>query len=462
MNKISNSRFFHAGFGCLVLALSAGCSKAADTSSPTIAEPEAKQADHARVVLGDVVPARIYKLSTPPSLTEETLSVSTASSPKIPLGLPTKMEARSFKETYLFIDAGSTASTVSIPIDAPDGATIHLLPRGTDEAGHLAALRDLQLFEPSGKTRLDLRVAKAADSLKDKDAESLPMVSIDLPAMTKGSYSLKVGDIAAKTGVAIFVQLPKSTIQMDVTPSDAQFFPGDKGSVSIKLADAGAPITGASLEGHLVRPDGSPAQSVAIRELGDGVYQADVANAVGANDPYGMYNVFVRAKGTSNGASFDRFGTTAMQFVVPNGRLLGTAVPRTNRDADGKIVSFDVDVNVEAASTDRFEVSALLTTSYVDGTERPVAEAQTASIVNAGNSTITLHFEAGFIALSKFDGVLNLRRLTLYSQGTFSLLHRLGLGLDVKMPAFKLAELKALDVLPPRLQKDFERKAFEL
>ena len=118
------------------------------------------------------------------------------------------------------------------------------------------------------------------------------------------------------------------------------------------------------------------------------------------------------------------------------------------RGEDGKVTALEVDVVIDSAALDRYEVSGTLVATDAQGVERPVAEAQVTDLLGAGSHTVTLRFEAGHAGLSKLDGSYSLRGLQLYSLVTNTLYHRLGKGLDIRMPAVRASELAAAELTP--------------
>ena len=464
MNTITlDPRPRHLGLAALLVVLAAGCSKA-DAPQPGPSTEQQVNPKSARVAPGDLTPSRIYALPTPSNLPSDTIALSSAASPKVAVGYPVKVDTIHIKETFIFVEPGSMAGSVDIPVDASEGSSVHVLPKVSEESTYVATLKDVQVLDPAGK-RLDVRLAKpgleAAAPISGKAA--MPLNSFPLePAAPVGGYAMKVGALAAKNGVAVHVQMPQSKIDMALTPSTSQLYLGDDGDVGVQLTDDGAPITGAALEGNLVNPDGTKGANVTFKEVGAGNYQALVSQSLSIGSQQGIYNVFVRAKGLSNGKKFDRFGAAAMGFVVPTGKIASASSPRLITDSAGKVASIDVDVSVDAASTDRFEVSAIIAAPGPDGTERPIAEAQTAQVLSAGIHTITLHFAGGDLSFAKLEGPFVVRKLQLFSQGSFVMLHRIGYAFDLAVPEVKLAELAAPTVIRPAVQEMIDRGEFDL
>lgn len=468
--KKNTTRFIYTGLGFMLVAFAVGCGRADTAPAPVPQETQAIAAE------GDLAPKSIFKLEQPKDLAFERASVTMPGLPKeVVKYVAQKPQVVKFKETTLVIPAGSSAGEVSVPIDATDGATVYI----GDSAD-----KDTEFYAPGGKTRLNLRaprvptpaaVEKAATKLSkvtgaNKEATTAPAPVADKPLpvvqldakMAHGDYVLKYGAAAGKGGVTLEVRLPMSNIEMDVAPSTLTLLQGDDATVDVELLDGAKGIAGATIEADLVRPDGSSAGSVAVTELGNGKYSVPVSKSLSQTSPVGTWNVFLHAKGTSNGVKFDRRGSTAFAFAIPTAKIATVGAPQLIKDESGKISSFDVAVNLDVASADRYEVSATLVSIGSDGLEHPVAIAQTAEGVTEGRHTFTLHFDAGFVKLTTLEGAFEVRGLQLYSQTRNALYQRHQKGLGLAFPAVRSADLLPLLNPPATVQQLIEDGEFDL
>lgn len=447
-------------FAALLFAFAPGCAR--DTAQPTSTPAPTALIDARAAVLvqGDLAPKQLFKLPMKADLGTEVQTVSLPTSPRHAFALPARPERAIFKQTLVVVPPGASAGEKLVAIDTPDGASVYVGSKTSDPAAIDGVTKDVQFVAPDLKTRVDVRVEKAAQGLKKTADKPMTAFTLDNKAV-KGEFVFRYGSAAAKSGVSVEVQMPNSPIAMEITPSTGQMLLGENANVSVKLTNAGRAVVGAKLECELVRPDGSKGAAVPWREVGDGVYEALVSNVLGLSDAIGAYNINVRATGASEGLKFDRFGYTAMGFAIPTARIDAAGLPRTVGEANA-ITGFEADVNVEAASGDRYEVSATLVATSADGTERPVAETQTTMTLGEGKHKVTLRFDAGHIALTKLDGTYSLRNLRLYSLGTNALYHRLGRGLDVKFPAVRVADLMPLREVTPAIEQMMQDGEFDL
>lgn len=452
-----------------ILALSLvalGCAK----SPEQLPAPEAQtQVEAARAVTvpGDLVPIKIYALPAITEMEKGRLTSSSPGTPKTVLQLHPRPETRVIKETVLYVQPNSASGDLSVPIDEAKNAQVFVAAKTTDAKAIEETEHDLGFVAPNGKLLVDRRVNKAAAVLKAGAkpiaiSDDLRLNAMKLDATSpRGDYVLKIGPQAAKNGFALEVRMPESKLEMDLTPSVHQFALGDTASVSIKLIDDGKAITGATLEGYLVDPSGAKGRTLAFREKGNGEYEALVSNLFEPATLSGIYNVAVRATGTSNGAKFNRFGMTAIGFVVPTAKIFAASSPKAIEE-NGKIVAFETDVVLDVASGDRYEVAAALAAPASDGTERVVVSAQSAEFLDAGRHTVKLRFDAGMAGLSKMDGPYSLRGLHLYSQGRRTMLHHLARGLDLKSSPITVSQLAPLTNMTPAIDELIQNGDFDL
>jgi hypothetical protein len=263
---------------------------------------------------------------------------------------------------------------------------------------------------------------------------------------TRGLSKVKVGAKAAALGLAIEVREPSSSIELSLTASALQLFPGSDGYVTVGVTSA-EPVKHVRYEAALYNPRFERVRTVPVVKVG-GEYRAMVSRAMDERDEPGSWVLEVRAVGSAGGQDFDRLAQTAFGFAVPTARIASAGKARLVREAGGKVTALELDVVLESQALDRYEVTGTLVATDAQGVERPVAEAQVTDQLGAGTHTLTLRFEAGHAGLSKLDGSYALRGLQLYSLGTNTLYHRLARGLDIRFPAVRAAELAAAELTP--------------
>ncbi|WP_257460090.1 DUF4785 family protein [Archangium lipolyticum] len=401
---------------------------------------------------GDVTPGRLFARDAREGIGPGRVSVSNPTSPKQPLAAPLAPETRRSKSTIIHVAPRSAATQLELPITAPDEAWVMFIPKGNDAKVGEEALRDMALFDPKG-VRADKRAARAAEKELDADPARMKAEGIVKPItllrmsrdMGRGLYKVQVGPKAAAVGMAIEVREPSSTIELSLTTSAMQLFPGDDGYVTVGLQSE-APLERVRYEATLYNPRYERDRTVPVVKVGN-EYRAQVSRVMHEKDETGAWVLEVRAVGTAGGQPFDRLAQTAFGFAVPTARIASVGRERLVREG-GKVTALEVDVVLESQALDRYEVTGTLVATDARGVERPVAEAQVTDQLGAGTHTLTLRFEAGHAGLSRLDGSYALRGLQLYSLGTNTLYHRLARGLEVRFPAVRLAELGSAEVTP--------------
>lgn len=422
------------------------------TQEPTMSTHLQRAAD-ARLAPGDVAPGRLFARDAREGIGPGLVSVSNPASPRQPLAAPLAPETRRSKTTVLHVPPGSAPTELALPIDTPEDAWVMLIPKGTDARVGEAALRDVKLLDPRG-VRADIKASRTANAQLGLDAERLQSEGIVRPIsmlrlerdMGPGRYRVQVGREAARVGLAVEVRQPSSPIELALTASAMQLFPGDDGYVTVGLGSK-APVENVRYEAALYNPRFERVREVPVEKVGE-AHRAMVSRALSERDEPGAWVLEVRAVGSAGGQAFDRLAQTSFGFAVPTARIDAAGRERLVRDASGKVAALEVDVVVEAQALDRYEVTGTLVATDAQGVERPVAEAQVTDQLRAGSHVLTLRFEAGHAGLSQLDGSYALRGLQLYSLGTHTLYHRLADGLGIRFPAVSASELAEAERTP--------------
>lgn len=403
---------------------SAACSNAPPEPQPgpsSVTSPASATSPNLTAARSDVVAAKLF--ARPPiDVVRSEIAVSQAVSPVdkvVDEGVPTET---THTDALHIIPAGvARGSAHTIAIDSTDGeASLFLGPR-TDSPREIdAALRDIEVLDPRG-VRVNVRAPKAGVP----EAGKVPMSMIPLAGHPAGLYTVKVGELAAKVGVALEARLPQSKITMKLLPSVLQHLHGNDATFEAAIEEGGTPVTGATLTARLVDPDLKDGAPVVFKEISPGRYRASVASLFHETDRSGAYLVDVRAEGTTpSGLKFLRHGRNGFHFGVPTARIASVGDPRAVMNAQGLVEAFEVDVAVESSATDRFEISGTLAANAADGAEHAVAMAHYGNVLDAGLHHVTLRFDAGHARLTRLEGTYVLRNLKLYSLGTNTLLHR--------------------------------------
>jgi hypothetical protein len=375
------------------------------------------------------------------------VQVSSALPPTDVIGAGLDLPETSHTDLVMIAPKG-VASVYRVPIDTVAGeAYLFFSPQTEDPAGIQAALRDIVVLDPNG-LQINNRAAKGLGS---PDWTDPGMSSIPLAGHPVGTYTVQFKSGAAQVGLAIEARLNASNIVMKLKPSTFEHLYGNQSFVDATLMEGSTPITGAHLVANLVDGEtGDTVAPIAFTEMGGGVYRAALQSVLGTGNKVEAYLTDVRADGTSpSGVAFSRQGRTGFHFAVPTATLNGVVAQRVLTDDTGLITGFEVDVALESASVDRLEISAKLTNVGADGLEHPIGIAHTGDAYEAGEHVVTLHFDAGQVRLTRAEGTLLVRELTLFSIGTNALFHRELAAGNKTFPGIVRTSLRPLATLTP-------------
>lgn len=419
----------------VAVALLAGCDS---SPAPAPVNTGGSFAPHATFV----APAR--------PVTRGLAQVSTPQSPRevfVPrIDVPEAIE----QDAVLHVHAGAPGKYV-LPLDAVSADSYMYLLVATSSQDEMdAALADIVVTSPAGEILNE--PATPPPGIQAADAPK-PTPSIRLAGKPAGEYVIQVGPTAARYELTVKAQQPTSQLTITARASTPELLLGNDAAVDVLLADGNTPVLGAHVVGQLVDPQIHESIDLTFTPVGRGVYRAtNLGSAFTQATPAGVWHVFVQADGKgANGQSFSRSAQTGFDFVVPTAQILDSSSMRVVKDAAGKTTGFEIDVTVESKATDRYEVSALLTTMGSDGQEHPLVRAQTADVLDPGTAKLTLHFDAGYAQLAGMDGDYMVRDLMLYSQGVNAPMHRLVTGNGLRFQGVRIADLAPPVEMPPRI-----------
>jgi hypothetical protein len=400
---------------------------------------------------GDFAPHATFQ-APPRAVTRGLAQVSTPQSPRESftprIDVPPVIE----QDAVLVIPAGAPGTYVlSVDAVAADSYLYLLVPAQTQDEMD-AALADIVVTSPTGAVINEPSTLAPAHP-GETTPEAKPLPSVHLLGMPAGDYTIQVGATAAKYGLTVKAQQPTSQVTLTMKPSTAELLFGNDASIDVTVMDGDRPVSSANVLGYLVDPDIHRTIAVTFVPLGKGLYRATGLGAAFAQgSAAGVWHVFAEADGkTSSGQAFTRFASTGFDFVVPTAQILDASTTRVVKDASGQTTGFEVDVSIESKATDRYEVSALLTTVGGDGQEHPLVRAETADVLDPGTSTLTLHFDAGFARLTGLEGDYLVRDVMLYSQGVNAPMQRTLAGNGQRFPSVRIADLAPAAELPPRV-----------
>jgi len=183
--------------------------------------------------------------------------------------------------------------------------------------------------------------------------------------------------------------------------------------ITATLALPAGPVTGATVEAEVVRPDGS-AQVIPLSDdgahhdqaAGDGVYGGIYSDA----DVGGYYPLFVSAHGTWQDREFERGAETLVPVSPQSASLASTYADRgQDTDGDGRHERLLVDVAVEVIQASDFA----LTGTLVDNLGNEIASTVSYASLDVGSREMMLAFDGKLISDHGAGGPYRLNQVIL-------------------------------------------------
>ncbi len=433
-------------------------------------------------VHGDLVPGKLVSVLPVPRPTElALLHGSDPLAPAKPFGMETPAEPVVGHDIHRLMQ-GTDPSSFVMPVDAPSGARV--IVRAVDTTVNLTTVH---LVDVATGTQLDLArdatsmginvahgVAPAAgpqgpiQSAHDFPAPQAsgtltrepgfqPLVtntrilSFDVPTRP-GLVRVAVPPAVAASGIIVELQQPNSHVALSGVADELAHGYGDTVTITCGVQLDSTGVDGATLTGWAELPGHVHGPSITFSSAGGGQYVAHVPLDRTDAGSVGAWGLHLTATGTANGVPFERELEAGFGYFPSHAQMTAVGSAVVERAGDGLVDSVSFDVDVQTLVDDRFSVRGTLTYTDSEGTEHPLAEAQTGQVVPAGTGTITLRFDATSMALARVNGPFNLRDVALVSQGTATTQHRIGRGLDLVTAPIAASEIRFPTVIAARTQ----------
>lgn len=326
-------------------------------------------------------------------------------------------ESRQFQTT---VKAASLQRGYRIDTTAP-GAVIRISPQG-DAAARLAnGLRvdDLQVEIQGRWQPASLAIEGAADAAQLRQAGA-PFsegtlafrVQSDIAA---GAFKLRAGK--AQGQYLIQVLEPRSSKVLRLSAGRDSVLAGSRIDVSARLYDGDVALADARLGGVLTAPDG---RSFDLAFDADG--HASAALPAEAAAQPGLWEVHTFAAHKSANGRVLRDAKTAIAVVAPTARLRGDAAFRSGN-------GIELSLPLEVAASGRYQVSGVLYGTDARGNLRPMAAAQSADWIEAGEGQIALRFGPEVLAAG-LKAPFAVRDLRLFDQTRMGQLEQRAAGIE--------------------------------
>ena len=264
---------------------------------------------------------------------------------------------------------------------------------------------------------------------------------------------LDVPAAVAAAGVLVEVDQPNTHISFTGRADELAYALDDDAFFAFTLSNDGAPIEGARVTLSTELPDHTRLPDLELRSVGQGQYAASMPMSFADPRYMGAWGLHLTATGSVNGVAFERTVEAGLGFWPAHAQMSWVGSPQVMRGKDGLVDEVSVDVGVDTLVDNQLSVHGLLTFSGPDGLEHTLASAQTGQVVTHEGGTVTLHFDAASIVFGQVNGPFHVRDLTLVSQGTATVQHRIGRGLDLLTDKIAVTEIRMPALIPPHVQE---------
>jgi hypothetical protein len=444
----------------LLALLAAGCTQGSSGSSGTGTITQKLSTAGAARSHGDLMPTQLVLASFDPPTKGEVLHDSDALAPAGAFAADAVSETvstRMFRRTM----SGNSPAAYTFPIDNPLGARVIVRPvdpKLTASGIHMHSVATgLRLDHGRDATNTDLGSKGTAPHAPGSEPGFAPLVmartlSFDEP-MTAGLVQLDVPPALAAAGVLVEVDQPNTHISFTGRSEELAYALGDDALFAFTLSNDGAPIEGARVTLSVELPDHTRLPDLELRSAGQGQYVASMPMSFTDPRYMGAWGLQVTATGSANGVAFERTAEAGLGFWPAHAQMSWVGTPQILRGKDGLIDEVSVDVGVTTLVDDQLSLRGLLTFSGPDGLEHTLASAQTGQVVTHEGGTVTLHFDAASLVYGQVNGPFHVRDLTLVSQGTATVQHRIGRALDLLTDKIAVTEIRMPAQIPPHVQE---------
>lgn len=329
---------------------------------------------------------------------------------------------RTSREYWQDASAKQLQQGLKLPTSAP-GALVLVSP-----AGGTSGRIDPQKLQVTGAGRTLTGAQAITHAADSSQLHKAGMMVADGSVMMKLRTDLGAGPVTVKAGDAqgryvVHVFEPGSPMVLHARTDRDTIDSGQSIGLNVHLENAGKAQAMDAVGGFLTAPDGHTRQ-LSFTRRADGSYHVDVQPDAAHADRPGLWEMHTFVSATDgSGRTVLRDATTAFAVSVADARLDGTT--DVQADSDGNI---DVRIGIRAVQASRYAVSGVLYGHDASGRLRPVAYAQSADWLEAGNGTIDLRFDAGALG-NDVKAPYELHDLKLTDQAHMGILERRALAL---------------------------------
>lgn len=322
---------------------------------------------------------------------------------------------------------------LKLPLSAP-GALIRISALHADTG--LMLRSDRLSVEIDGRT---LPVTESAGGIRVVSGERLRAQGMPVPEDTlalelpesapSGTLRLSLAGAPADQPLVVHVFEPQSRWHGRLTAERHHYLAGESIELDVALRKGESLTAAENIQAVLVSPDAARAWPLEVTDDGFGLQGVAPENLPRAGP--GLYEVHAYLQSRQDETVIRRDLKLALNIASPTARLTGLAEPVDNE-------GLMIEIGVEAAVGGRYQLSGQVWGSNASGELEPLAMAQSAAVLEAGEGRIALEVPADLLAESGLSAPFRVRALELFDQGRMALLESRSGGLIIapsKRPA---------------------------
>ena len=287
---------------------------------------------------------------------------------------------------------------------------------------------DLALISPSGE-RFDATTVQGNPNVarQEEDIEGGRLEVYNFATPEVGTWSVEVSaptvtEPSGSVSYAVSGLLENAAISFAGADDPVSIHVGQPLKLSGTLKNNGTPLTGGSVSGSVLLPNGTMVNVPMFDNAthgdptaNDGVYTGTLTNTATP----GTYRILLKAKnGPSGSTIFSREEFTLATVSQSSSTITGPfSDSGSDTDGDGLFNKLVVQVGVNATVTGSYRLAATLADSL--GNSQPVSALVN---LNQGANTVPLEFDGATIFGNRVDGPYTLSSVTLAEEGSMEML----------------------------------------
>lgn len=227
------------------------------------------------------------------------------------------------------------------------------------------------------------------------------------------ALQLQLAGAPANQPLVVHVFEPESPWVGRLTADRHNFLAGEELRLDVSLGSDDERFAAQSIQAVLVSPDA--AQSWPLEVTDNGLTLTGVAPSDLPDAGEGLYEVHAYLDGNRGDTRIRRDLKVAVGIAAPTARLAEGVEARSEQ-------GLQLALDVEVAATGRYQLSGQVWGTAADGTLQPLAMAQTAAVLEAGQGRLQLEVPADLLLESGLSLPFEVREVQLIDQGRMAVL----------------------------------------